>query len=421
MPILFFMLLGLVITIFWDSISDNVVVIGSIATALAFFATSWAAWEARSSTKAALKAVRLTSDSLFETKKSSFKQWFELLLEKNDELSKEVFDLLQTDNSLKPKLERGDVRVAYYAVSKKPLFIKYCNHILMMLRYIDKEFYIQADSNKHKAQYIDYLRNAINSDVKLIIALFGIKVVNNDTFNSRELSFLLNKYNFFDNELFFSELINNPQSLEHIVNDSFDKLYRENIMNLIKDDILKDKIIDACNYAGLMAAEKLFFVILFCYKTPCRDFINKRFDLIGEYIKNEIRLMMERASDDKAKAEGKLSKLIGYTLLSENKLKHRSGVYQIKTQNDVISLVDHYISNVRRNKRKILLADVYFRSPAQPDILGWSLEGTIESYCISCFFLSINGDEGRFLAKVSAAIDEMVEYYKGNLENYKYS
>lgn len=55
--------------IFWDTVKENVEVIGTLATSLAFFATAWAAYEARHSAKAAMKATQLTADSLLEMKK----------------------------------------------------------------------------------------------------------------------------------------------------------------------------------------------------------------------------------------------------------------------------------------------------------------------------------------------------------------
>ncbi|WP_373855336.1 hypothetical protein AAHU26_25165 (plasmid) [Klebsiella quasipneumoniae subsp. similipneumoniae] len=70
MPFLFiFAILFALVPIFWDFIVENYVAIGTVATAFAFLATAWAAFEARYSAKAAMKAVKLTSDSLYEMRK----------------------------------------------------------------------------------------------------------------------------------------------------------------------------------------------------------------------------------------------------------------------------------------------------------------------------------------------------------------
>lgn len=80
MPFLIFIIILLLTVIFWDWVVLNGQTVGTLATAFAFIATAWNAYEARKSAKAAFSALQLTTESLFEMRKSAFKQWFEVML-----------------------------------------------------------------------------------------------------------------------------------------------------------------------------------------------------------------------------------------------------------------------------------------------------------------------------------------------------
>lgn len=197
MPILIFAMILLLMAIFWESVVANIAIIGSLATAFAFLATAWTAFEARSSAKAAMKAVKLTSDSLLEMRKASFKQWLELLLDQHDSILEEVKKSLDSDNEIKMKLDFNRIHSMYSSLTKKPTLIKYANHVYSILNYIDKDFYAPAENIEERKKYVEHLSNRIGSDVKLMIAVLGLNIDNNKTYNPEKLNFLLNKYDFF--------------------------------------------------------------------------------------------------------------------------------------------------------------------------------------------------------------------------------
>ena len=95
MPFLIFIIILLLTVIFWDWVVLNGQTVGTLATAFAFIATAWNAYEARKSAKAAFSALQLTTESLFEMRKSAFKQWFDSLLNQHDALcllAKQIID-----------------------------------------------------------------------------------------------------------------------------------------------------------------------------------------------------------------------------------------------------------------------------------------------------------------------------------------
>ncbi|HDV9415420.1 TPA: hypothetical protein RKV49_004951, partial [Raoultella ornithinolytica] len=181
--------------IFWEFVKENVEVIGTLATSLAFLATAWAAYEARHSAKAAMRATQLTADSLLEMKKNSFKDWLELLLEQHNKMLDDVNQALKEDKEIKITSGTNIVKNVYNALIKKPVIIKYINHFTLILDYIDKDFYLPLSAYDEKKTYIKQLHNSINTEVNLIIAILGLNIDNNKTYNAKKLSNLLNDFN----------------------------------------------------------------------------------------------------------------------------------------------------------------------------------------------------------------------------------
>ncbi|HBV9686680.1 TPA: hypothetical protein MEA38_003112, partial [Klebsiella variicola] len=96
--VVFLVLLG----VLWHWFQNNITLISGLATALAFFATAWAAHEGRKSARAAFRAVKTSEDALEETRKNylrdAFNQRFSLLLEQHNTYLEKVNNYVLTES-----------------------------------------------------------------------------------------------------------------------------------------------------------------------------------------------------------------------------------------------------------------------------------------------------------------------------------
>lgn len=299
MPVIALFLMIIPVIVFWEWVSENVAVLGTVATALAFFATAWAANEARSSAKAAYKAVELTRYSLYETKKSAFKQWFSLLLEKHDEMLKLINSHVSSSKSLQSMLNKnGSVKKLYKLIMRDELLTAYVRHIYLMLNYIDKEFYGSADDVENRALYVGQFSNFINQDVKLIIAVSGLNVTNVKHIDSGKLRFLLLKYYFFKNDLFFADVIYNSECIEIFINKELYESYTNPSMQYINEMLTGT---DA-SQVGFSKSEyathyDLMLAIFYTYETQAMNTTHYYFEEFESRIRKSISLYFEKVPE----------------------------------------------------------------------------------------------------------------------------
>ncbi|MBF4159236.1 hypothetical protein [Enterobacter cloacae] len=412
MPILFFIFIGILTAIFWEYVNSNIAIIGSISTALAFMATAWAALEARASAKAAMKAVEITANSLLETKKTSFKQWLELLLEQHDSLYDEVRKELDTDSGLKLKIDMNIASAFYYSLTKKQTLIKYINLIISILNYIDQEFNKNTINIDERNNYIEQLSHRINSNVKLAIATLGLQIDNSRTFAQEKLYSLLTKYDFFENEPFFEKTFEQINSLDHYITITFNNEYRSSIecyVNLMIQE-RKNGISNPIknNYSNRL--QRLDFVIYWAYKNICGDIIRKAFNELPILMRNYIEYRIENALEETKKIISSASNLIGCTIDVSTSKK-----ITLRNERHLVHLVYFYFKN-----RDKISARTTLISGSTSNIYLDQLVTKMEDYKLNISFLKLKdeSEKNKTIDDIIKIVEELINGYQSSLDKY---
>lgn len=396
--------------IFWDTVKENVEVIGTLATSLAFLATAWAAYEARHSAKAAMRATNLTAASLLEMKKASFKEWYGILLEQHNKLLEDVNKTLRNDIQYNVKLSINVTKGVYYHLTKNPTYIKYVNHIILILNYVDKDFYLPSSADSEKISYIEQLRNSISPEVSLLIAVFGLNVDNNKTYDAKKLYSLLNKNNFFENELFFEEAISKVHYLDSYVAEIFNHEYRKNV------EFYVNEMVSGCTASNLNAIyryQRLTFSVLWSYNNPCRQHLLQRFNDLPLHMRSSIELNMEKAAEKVANFNSGLPGFVSWELrIADNKLRVIRDEKQLKR---LIKL--YYKHPFDSHNTSIVLTN------GATNIFGYEIEQRLSDYALDNAYLELksNQHKEKLIDEIAIEVEKMVDKFKAELNSFGFN
>lgn len=388
MPLIITSLILLIVCFFsWDAIIENIEILGTLATALAFFATAWAAFEARSSAKAAMTAVNLTKDSLLESKKSAFNQWYAILLEKNENMQGDINTYLEEDPDIKKYLESELYLNHFYRqVVKDSLFSAYINNLYHVINYVDNEYYGKPDDIAGKKQYIEQLSNSMTNSVKVIVAIFGLNYAPLSHVKKEKLGILLKKYDFFEHDLFFDVAIKEREHLEAFINKNFVSEYRKRNFTGIVAQIQHEEF--ECNkfINSLGETPNALFALLYTYNPTARKYIDNYFTKYTVHTKNEILIKIEEAREahrlnlNKFYLKGHAVTRYGKKIITNNRT--------VNTKGDVISLLRHYMKlNKKFDNAFKRLANINFLNTRNHKDRK---EGRIYSQMIESYALTIN-------------------------------
>ncbi|EJH0874790.1 hypothetical protein NCI65_003856 [Escherichia coli] len=397
-------------------VTDKTALIGSIITTAAFCATAWNAYEARKSAKAALKAVKITSDSLIEMRKSSFDQWLKTLIEQTVKLQNKISSKLSSDagNNITSKFNTDSLPSIFYTVTSEQILIRYIKHIITILEYIDEEFYSPNAAIEMRKFYVEQLRNSIESNIMLIIAIFGLKYSTRLSYNQEKLNYLLNRYVFFENEFFLGSTLLPTKNRELDVQKLFNDDYRSLVRQYIKHRIIcnDSRFRNYSKEPEQIDAVRATHAVLWSYKSPLGDMLREKFDSLKSDIEKEFKYYVSVANNELQNSIDKLDVIIGHNLCSKNKLKKRSGIYSIADKSTVITLLNHYIYRIARNINFIKLEDVFFSTMSYPcsDKTGSQLESTIDDYVFYSALLYVNGssNKDRLFKEIYFEVDKII-------------
>lgn len=413
MPVLLILILGTVMIIFWEFVKENVEVIGTLATSLAFLATAWAAYEARHSAKAAMRATQLTADSLLEMKKNSFKDWLELLLEQHNKMLDDVNQALKEDKEIKITSGTNIVKNVYNALIKKPVIIKYINHFTLILDYIDKDFYLPLSAYDEKKTYIKQLHNSINTEVNLIIAILGLNIDNNKTYNAKKLSNLLNDFNYFEGELFFEDAVLYASKMDVYISSKFDEEYR-GLVAFYVDEMIRNHYykFTPSKSSAFHRFQRTTMVVPWSYNTPYRQHLLDKFNELSPQMHSKIRRDMKESVEEVANFDSNLSNYVGWEYKRGDKTRRI-----IKNKNQLKRLMNIYFEFCKDKKiTGIWLAGQYNRidsNDIKKELLHYSL---YKSYSM----LITDPLQKEIIDEIVVEVDKTIDNYKSELNKFSF-
>ncbi|MFB5185240.1 putative phage abortive infection protein [Yersinia intermedia] len=209
--ILLFVVVFILIGVFWSWFQTNAAIIGGLATALAFFATAWAAHEGRKSAKAALRAVKTSENALEETRANyrmdAFNQRFSLLLAQHNTYLEKVNTYVRTDSGwsfIKKLFDSKKHYEAFDAMSGHITLSPYMRILYHTLKFIEEDFFGSKDDIVGRKKYTSLIRSLISNDVLFLIAVNSIYIRNEGACNQYyKYQYLLQRFDFFEHADFF--------------------------------------------------------------------------------------------------------------------------------------------------------------------------------------------------------------------------
>ncbi|HDW1686358.1 TPA: hypothetical protein RK339_003668 [Escherichia coli] len=409
MPILTFIILLLLTYIFKDWVTSNSQIVATLATAFAFIATAWNAYEARKSAKAAFSALQLTTESLFEMRKNTFKQWFDTLLNQHEGLFLLANQIISNN---KDKLKGSELHRSYYPLVKKYEVIQYVKHIINILEYVDSSFYIDGECLKEKRAYVSQLIFKIPPQMKLIIAIFGLKIDSCEHIDSEKLYGLLNKYDFFNDEIFFDDAYSDMPYLDTFINLRFNKIFKSRMINYFDNIIRSYYIPSDVQKDWMFRYPKLVPSVLMNYKTPCSPIINDYFEKLPLHVRNYFEEELKTAHDRVTHFDVYIPRLIGCSIVQHYE-DVPSEKNRLNDRNDVIAMAEDYIEKRKSNQLDYRLEDIYFKSEEEI-IPGHHLIVAFDDYEYKLALIKINEnkDNDNLLNRIYIESCSMVKEYK---------
>lgn len=409
MPILIFIILLLLTYIFKDWVTSNSQIVATLATAFAFIATAWNAYEARKSAKAAFSALQLTTESLFEMRKNTFKQWFDTLLNQHEGLFLLANQIISNN---KDKLKGSELHRSYYPLVKKYEVIQYVKHIINILEYVDSSFYIDGECLKEKRAYVSQLIFKIPPQMKLIIAIFGLRIDSCEHIDSEKLYALLNKYDFFNDEIFFDDAYSDMPYLDTFINLRFNKIFKSRMINYFDNIIRSYYIPSDVQKDWMFRHPKLVPSVLMNYKTPCSPIINDYFEKLPLHVRNYFEEVLKTAHDRVTHFDVYIPRLIGCSIVQHYE-DVPSEKNRLNDRNDVIAMAEDYIEKRKSNQLDYRLEDIYFKSEEEI-IPGHHLIVAFDDYEYKLALIKINEnkDNDNLLNRIYIESCSMVNEYK---------
>ncbi|WKA64180.1 putative phage abortive infection protein [Pectobacterium aroidearum] len=281
--------------VFWSWFQTNLSLISGLATALAFLATAWAAYEGRKSARAAFRAVKTSEDALEETRKNylrdAFNQRFSLLLEQHNTYLEKVNNYVRTEpgwNFITKTFNSNQHFEAFDAMSGHVVLSPYMRILYHTLKFIDQDYFGSKDDIVGRRKYTSLIRSLISNDVLFLIAVNSSYISSEGRKNQyHKYQYLLQRFGFFEHANFFN--INHQSEFEknNELKEPFHGI-EGNVRLSFHNYITEGK------YNSISDFEMVFrtpVIVAYIYKNPHQNTVMKWFDSFPKFL---IRIFDEK-------------------------------------------------------------------------------------------------------------------------------
>ncbi|ECR1918817.1 hypothetical protein F0M37_19615 [Salmonella enterica subsp. enterica] len=389
---------------FLDMLKESADLINAFATSLAFWATAWNAYEARRSAKAAMEATQLAAESLLEMRKTYFKDGYNILFEKHNNVLKEVESSIDSN-----RLKKDDIEDIHEYVTTNSVCIKYVRQIILILGYIDEKFYSPSSVDNEREFFIEQLRNEINTNqnVNIIIAVSALNM-GKVTFDAKKLNNLLKEYDFFKdalflkNEFFFKEIVLNRNGLNKYIHDKYEKGVEEYVDKMVLG-------IEPCDIKSPFESYNIIDVVFYSYDSQYQKNMLYCIGNLSQSIKKYIERKIRNASDEMAE--------FNKWLVFDSPWKAEICSRRIKDKKVI------YINSLEEQKRLINIYNKYYFKDKSVEInlfymggkdeINWEkVKKKLDEYILHSNYLSLNTNKNNIDGILNEVVNIVDDYTK---------
>ena len=385
---------------FLDMLKESADLINAFATSLAFGATAWNAYEARHSAKAAMEATRLAEESLLEMRKTYFKDGYNILFEKHNNILKEVVSSIDSN-----RLKKDDIEDIHKYVTTDPVCIKYVRQIILILGYIDEKFYSLSSVDNEREFFIEQLRNEINTNqsVNIIIAVSALnmgKVI----FDAKKLNNLLKKYDFFKDALFFKnerlckEVALNRNGLNKYIYDKYENGLEEYVDKIVLG-------IEPCDIKSPFESYNIIDVVFYSYDSQYQKDMLYCIDNLSQNIKKYIERKIRDASDGMAEFNKWLdfnSPWEAEIYSGKTKDKEVRNIESLEEQKELVNIY---------NKDKSVEINLFYLGGNNK--INWEqVKKMFDKYILNSNYLSLNANKNNIDGILNEVVNIVDDYTK---------
>lgn len=364
--------------------------------------SAWNAYAARCSAKAAMEATRLAEESLLEMRKTYFKDGYNILFEKHNNILKEVESSIDSN-----RLKKDDIEDIHKYVTTDPVCIKYVRQIILILGYIDEKFYSLSSVDNEREFFIEQLRNEINTNqsVNIIIAVSALnlgKVI----FDAKKLNNLLKKYDFFKDALFFKnerlckEVALNRNGLNKYIYDKYENGLEEYVDKIVLG-------IEPCDIKSPFESYNIIDVVFYSYDSQYQKDMLYCIDNLSQNIKKYIERKIRDASDGMAEFNKWLdfnSPWEAEIYSGKTKDKEVRNIESLEEQKELINIY---------NKDKSVEINLFYLGGNNK--INWEqVKKMFDKYILNSNYLSLNANKNnidRILNEVVNIVDDYTKKF----------